>query len=495
MLRCLISACQLFSVSAFQRVSFSVFPSSVLLLGQDLFGDGSVDVGEAEVAAGVAVGEAFVVEAEEMQDGGVPVVDVHLVVNGFVAVVVRHAVVHAAFDAAASHPHGEAFVVVVPAIGALAVRGAAKLAAPDDEGVFQEAALLEVREQAGDGGIDAGAVVFKLGLEIEVLIPIAVGDLNKAHACFDELAGHEALLAKGGGGVVLKAVHLLGGGRFFAEIEDLGNLCLHAEGELVGFDDAFDLRADAAIEFHAALIEGLDEIKLGALGLGAVAVVFDVGDAGVIRAHAEAACERAAAWEPGAAKFRALIDGREEGAAEGAGGVGGWIDGDEAGEVFIHGAEAIQSPGPEGWTHKLGGAGVELGKGLGMGGDIRGHGIQDAKVIRVTGDAGQEFGDPEAAATMLTELPRGGHELSLSVPTCDGGCVFPAIGDELGLVVEQIDMRWRALHAEEDDVLGPGGEVGILRGERGAAGGCGLQCLLLSHGCKGQITEAAGRGL
>ena len=72
---------------------------------------------------------------------------------------------------------------------------------------------------------------------------------------------------------------------------------------------------------------------------------------------------------------------------------------------------------------------------------------------------------------------------------------FPAIGDELGLVVEQIDMRWRALHAEEDDVLGPGGEVGILRGERGAAGGCGLQCLLLSHGCKGQITEAAGRGL
>ncbi len=59
-----------------------------------------------------------------------------------------------------------------------------------------------------------------------------------------------------------------------------------------------------------------------------------------------------------------------------------------------------------------------------MGGDIRGHGIQDAKVIRVTGDAGQEFGDPKAAASMLIELPRGGHELGLSVPTCDGGCVF-----------------------------------------------------------------------
>ena len=35
-------------------------------------------VGEAEIAAGVAVGEFFVIESEQMQDGGVPVVDRHL---------------------------------------------------------------------------------------------------------------------------------------------------------------------------------------------------------------------------------------------------------------------------------------------------------------------------------------------------------------------------------------------------------------------------------
>jgi hypothetical protein len=38
-----------------------------------------VHVGEAEVAAGVVVGKAFVVEAEEVEDGGLEVVDVDFV--------------------------------------------------------------------------------------------------------------------------------------------------------------------------------------------------------------------------------------------------------------------------------------------------------------------------------------------------------------------------------------------------------------------------------
>jgi hypothetical protein len=39
-------------------------------------GDHPPDVGQAEVAAGVAVGEALVVEAEQVQDRGLEVVDV-----------------------------------------------------------------------------------------------------------------------------------------------------------------------------------------------------------------------------------------------------------------------------------------------------------------------------------------------------------------------------------------------------------------------------------
>jgi hypothetical protein len=42
-------------------------------------------IGETHFASGVAEGEALVVEAEEVQDGGVPVLDVHLAGDGFVA--------------------------------------------------------------------------------------------------------------------------------------------------------------------------------------------------------------------------------------------------------------------------------------------------------------------------------------------------------------------------------------------------------------------------
>ena len=50
------------------------------------------DVGQAEVAAGVAVGEAFVVEAEQVQDRGLQVVDVDRVLDDVEAEVVGAAV-------------------------------------------------------------------------------------------------------------------------------------------------------------------------------------------------------------------------------------------------------------------------------------------------------------------------------------------------------------------------------------------------------------------
>jgi hypothetical protein len=44
-------------------------------LRQDVPGYIPVHIGQAEISAGVVVGEAFVVEAHEVQDGGVPIVD------------------------------------------------------------------------------------------------------------------------------------------------------------------------------------------------------------------------------------------------------------------------------------------------------------------------------------------------------------------------------------------------------------------------------------
>ncbi len=108
----------------------------------------------------VAEGQFFVIEAQEVEDGGVKVVHVDFVLDGFVAEFIGGAVGEAGFDAAAGEPGGEAEGVVVAA-GAIffGVGGAAKLAAPPDEGVFEEAALLEIGEEAGDGLIDGAGVV------------------------------------------------------------------------------------------------------------------------------------------------------------------------------------------------------------------------------------------------------------------------------------------------------------------------------------------------
>ena len=51
--------------------------------------DVSVHIRQAEVAAGVAVGQSFVVEAEQVQDGCLQIVKVNAVLGGVVAVVVR----------------------------------------------------------------------------------------------------------------------------------------------------------------------------------------------------------------------------------------------------------------------------------------------------------------------------------------------------------------------------------------------------------------------
>src|SRR3712207_6587087 len=66
---------------------------------QEFHDDVPVDVRQAEVTSGVAVGEPFMVEAEQVQDGGVQVVHVDLVLDRLEAELVGGAVDVAALDA------------------------------------------------------------------------------------------------------------------------------------------------------------------------------------------------------------------------------------------------------------------------------------------------------------------------------------------------------------------------------------------------------------
>ena len=118
-----------------------------------------MDVRESVLAALKFEGESRVVDAEAVHDRGLEVVNVDGLIDDVETEIVGGAVGHAAFDAAAGHPDGEGFTVVVAAVFvavglALRVGRAAEFAAPDDERLIEEAAWFEVLDQCGAGLID-----------------------------------------------------------------------------------------------------------------------------------------------------------------------------------------------------------------------------------------------------------------------------------------------------------------------------------------------------
>ena len=99
------------------------------------------------------VREPLMVDAEQMHEGGVEVVNMESVFDGVVTKVIGLSVNGPRFDATTGEPRAEApRMMVSTEIGAdftLAVSRAAKLAAPDDQSIVQHTPLLEILHQRG----------------------------------------------------------------------------------------------------------------------------------------------------------------------------------------------------------------------------------------------------------------------------------------------------------------------------------------------------------
>ena len=168
-----------------------------------------------------------------------------------------------------SEPHGEAFGVVVtparardlPGARLLSHRLAPELAAPDDEGLFEETALFEVREEPCDRTVDLwavnGEVLFDavVGVPGLLLVPAAVIDLDEAHVAFNESASDEALASEDRwpdreGVVGLRIVEPVHLPRLLAllrhDVEGVGGGGLHVPGEVVALRASVELGGSAA---------------------------------------------------------------------------------------------------------------------------------------------------------------------------------------------------------------------------------------------------------
>jgi hypothetical protein len=129
-------------------------------LRDDVFHYVPVDVCQAKVTAAVMVGQPPVIQAKQMQDRGVEIVDMNFVFDGGEAKLVGSAVDRSAFDAAAGKPHREAIRIVITSVAVLGRRRATELAAPNHERFFQETALLQICQQLGDRPINVFAQPF-----------------------------------------------------------------------------------------------------------------------------------------------------------------------------------------------------------------------------------------------------------------------------------------------------------------------------------------------
>ena len=437
-------------------------------LGEDFLDDFAVDVGEAEVSALGTVGEFGVVEAEEVKEGGVEVVDVDFVLHGVEAEFVGFAEGGTALDAAAGEPHGEGVGVVVAAVvAALDHGGAAEFAAPDDEGVLEEAALFEILNEGGAGLIDVLAVLLQPADEVAVLVPGFVEKFDEADAAFDESSGEEAVVGEGGfaGGGTVELLDVFG---FAGDVGDFGGDVLHAEGHFEGVDAALDFGVADRVE--AFLVEAVDGVDGGALGVAGDA--FGIGEV-----------EDGIA---GGAELDAFVNGGEEAGAPVGGAAGGALlaggHDHEGGEVVGFRSEGVGDPGAEGGAAELLGAGGEEDLGGGVVEGLGVHGADEGDVVGLRADVGEDFGHLDAGLAVFLELELGAEEGVFGIDE-GGAVVLEEFGGglgaveagEVGFVVEEVEVAGGAAHEEEDDVLGFGGLWGGLGGEGiGEVGGVGF---------------------
>ena len=198
----------------------------------------AVDVGQAEVATAVAVGQLRVIHTEQMQDRRVQVMDVHPFFDGVNTEFVCRAVDVACFNASACQPGGEAGVVVVAAFRPLSRRGSSELAATDDKRVFEQVPLLEIRDERRDRLVTFVGIPFVVhDVAVGVpRLPATVINLNHPYATFDQSAGDETPV-----GELSVAVCSLSFFRLSGDIEGLGRSRLHSVSDFERLNSRFQI--------------------------------------------------------------------------------------------------------------------------------------------------------------------------------------------------------------------------------------------------------------
>src|SRR5207248_1373849 len=214
----------------------------------NIFDHMPIDIGEAKAAALVEIVQPFMIDAEEMEDGGLEIVDVDrtrseggliradsvaIRIGDVVAVIIRASIGHAWFDTAACEPNAEATRMMIASIIvlgelALGITGAPKLSTPNNQGVFEHATLLQIFNEGSAGLIGFLRLVADAGRQIAVVIPALVVQLNETNALFGQPASKKTIGSKGPRFAAIGTIQLERALRLFGKIRDFRHAGLHA---------------------------------------------------------------------------------------------------------------------------------------------------------------------------------------------------------------------------------------------------------------------------
>ena len=222
------------------------------------------NIRQSKIPPRIAIGELLMIEAEQVQHRRVEVVDMYLLIHRRKPKFVGRSMHVAAAHAAAGQPHAEAVMIVIAAaeLRQLGHRRAAELAAPHHQRGFQQAALLQVLEEGGDGPVPfAGQLAVHL-LDAVVIVPrlsVAAPYLNEAHAALQQAARDEQLAA-----MHAAAVQVADKFRLLVQIKGVRCFALHPVGQLEGLNAGFQLGV-ALPCLQMALVEPAHQVQLPAL--------------------------------------------------------------------------------------------------------------------------------------------------------------------------------------------------------------------------------------
>src|SRR6266511_3078526 len=95
---------------------------------------------------------------------------------------------------------------------ALAIDGAAKFPAPNDQGIVEHPPRLEIQDERCAGLVGVLALFANAFGQIVVLVPTAVIKLDEADAAFGHAPGQQTIVSEAAGLVDVRPVELAGGG-------------------------------------------------------------------------------------------------------------------------------------------------------------------------------------------------------------------------------------------------------------------------------------------